>query len=1030
MTDNESPPLDRRRFLKVLGVSTAGAATLTGCSTDRVEKLVPYLVQSEDQVPGVATWYASTCDECAAGCGLHVRTREGRAVKLEGNPEHPVNRGKLCSRGQASLQGLYNPDRVKAPMARNASGGFDEITWDDAVGRLAAKLGGAGGKVAVISGAQRGTFSDLLAEWTAALGGRVVRYRALDHEALRAANSALFGRDEVPACDFGRAAYILTFGADFLGSWGASVENARGFAQAHGFNDGRSSKHVFFGPRLNLSGLNADEAHTITPGSEVYIALAIANLLVAEHGRSGAGLGNALASFTAEAAARESGVSAEVIRRVARELAGARPSLVVGGGVEAQGVNAVDLATAVNLLNHVAGNIGETVLFGADLDSGDGLGALDELGRAMDSGQVAVVIVHGANPLYTLPAASGFAGRFAKVAYKVSTSLYLDETTAQCDLLLPNHHALERWDDSRPRAGVYGLMQPVMEPVFKTMHTGDVLLQTAKKVGGPLAKFDAATYEAHLKAQWQRLAAEQGGGANFDDFWRAALGRGGVFGERPAAPAVSLAVQLPLAVERAAPTGDGEFWLVPHVSPLLYDGSGANKPWLLENPDPVTKLTWHHWVEIHPETAKRLNVRNGEIVRLTSPSATIEAPVLVYPGIHPQVLSVPLGFGHTAYGTFAKGRGANVLDLLPGTVARGHLPYVGVKLSVTTTHGYRELATTEGNPRQLGRGIAEAMPLAAAAKGLTVREAYELDGRHPHEVNTERELEAIAGWSEAQQRRTEFGNYAGEQPQWGMAIDLSRCTGCSACITACYAENNIPTVGEDDVLRGREMTWLRIERYWEGGEETEAGGAHGEGHPGGPGAPEDESGSPQSHGAARRPLEARFVPMLCQHCGNAPCEPVCPVYAAYHTADGLNGQVYNRCVGTRYCANNCPYKVRYFNWYKYNERAWPEPLNLQLNPDVTVRARGVMEKCTFCIQRIRGAQNQARLENRPLRDGEFTTACAQACPSDAIVFGDMNDPGSRVSQAKRNHRGYHVLEEINVRPAITYLAKVVRRGEA
>jgi anaerobic selenocysteine-containing dehydrogenase/Fe-S-cluster-containing dehydrogenase component len=1033
MTDDAKPAaLDRRRFLKVLGVSTAGTAALTGCS-DHVEKLVPYLVQSEDQIPGVATWYASTCTECEAGCGVHVRTREGRAVKLEGNPEHPVNRGKLCSRGQAALQGLYNPDRVRAPMARNASGAFEEIGWEDAIGRLVAKLGPAAGKVAAISGAGRGTFSDLLNEWTAALGGRVVRYRALDHEPLKAANKTLFGRDEIPAHDFARATYILTFGADFLGSWLAPVEASRGFAQSHGFNEGRSAKHVFFGPRLNLTGLNADEAHTVTPGSEPALALAIAGLLVSEHGRSAAGLGDALAAHTPEVASKASGVPVEVIRRIAKELAAARPSLVIGGGVESQGPGAVELATAVSLLNHAAGNIGETVLFGADLDAGDGVGALEELGRALDAGQVAVLLVHQANPLYTMPKASNFAARFAKAGYRVSTSLYLDETAAQCDLLLPNHHALERWDDARPRAGVFSLMQPVMEPVFRTMNTGDVLLQVARKAGGALAKFDAPSYEAHLKARWQALAAEQGGGANPDEFWREALGRGGVYRPRPAVPAVSLTVPLPLELKAHPAQGDGEFWLVPHVSPLLSDGSGTNKPWLLEVPDPVTKLTWHHWVEVHPETARRLNVRNGEIVKLTSPQGTIEAPVLVYPGIHRDVLSIPLGFGHTEYGMFAKGRGANVLDLLPGAGTAAFLPYVAVKISVTTTHGYRDLATTEGTPRQLGRGIAEAMPLAAAAKGLTVREAYELDGRHPHEVNTERELEAIQGWAEEQYKRTELGNYAGEQPQWGMAIDLARCTGCSACVTACYAENNIPTVGEDDVLRGREMTWLRIERYWEGGgdEPTQAGGDHGVGHTGGAGAPEDEPGRGDGHGGSSSgPLEARFVPMLCQHCGNAPCEPVCPVYAAYHTPDGLNGQVYNRCVGTRYCANNCPYKVRYFNWYKYNERAWPEPLNLQLNPDVTVRARGVMEKCTFCVQRIRGAQTTARLENRPLRDGEFTTACAQACPSDAIVFGDMNDPNSRVSQLKRNHRGYHVLEEINTRPAITYLAKVVRRGEA
>jgi molybdopterin-containing oxidoreductase family iron-sulfur binding subunit len=303
-------------------------------------------------------------------------------------------------------------------------------------------------------------------------------------------------------------------------------------------------------------------------------------------------------------------------------------------------------------------------------------------------------------------------------------------------------------------------------------------------------------------------------------------------------------------------------------------------------------------------------------------------------------------------------------------------------------------------PRQLGRGIAEAMPLAAAQNGLSL-EQYHLGEHGEHEEpNPEREVEALKGWREGQHQGATKGDYTRDLPQWGMAIDLARCTGCQACVTACYAENNIPTVGEQEILKGREITWMRIERYWEGG---------------------DDAGAPPS---------ARFVPMLCQHCGNAPCEPVCPVYAAYHTADGLNGQVYNRCVGTRYCANNCPYKVRYFNWYKYNEIAWPEPLQLQLNPDVTVRARGVMEKCTFCIQRIRGAQNQARLEDRPIRDGEFTTACAQACPSDAIVFGNVRDPQSRVTAIKQDPRGYHVLEDVNTRPAVTYLAKVLHSVEA
>jgi len=567
-------------------------------------------------------------------------------------------------------------------------------------------------------------------------------------------------------------------------------------------------------------------------------------------------------------------------------------------------------------------------------------------------------------------------------------------------------HALERWDDARPRANVHGLMQPVMEPVFKTMNTGDVLLKVAQKMGGPMAKFAAPSYEQHLKGRWAELAKSQQQ-SDADGFWRAALQRGGLYREAPA-PAEVKAAAGAAPYTRPAFDGQGEFYFVPALSPLLYDGRGTNKPWLLENADPVTKITWHSWVELNPETAKRLDVRNGEIVRLSAGQASIEGPVYIYPGVHPDVVSVPFGYGHTAYGRFAQGRGANALDLVPSKAGEAFVPYLGTKVTLTKTGGYRKLASVEGNPRQLGRGIVEAMPLAAAVKGLTPREALAAEGHPEHEVNTERELEAIKGWGAAVYQRTRKGDYAGEHPQWGMAIDLSRCTGCSACVTACYAENNIPTVGEDEILRGREMTWMRIERYWEGGDDGR--GHHGE------------------HGPA--PYEARFIPMLCQHCANAPCEPVCPVYAAYHTADGLNGQVYNRCVGTRYCANNCPYKVRYFNWYKYNERAWPEPLNLQLNPDVTVRARGVMEKCTFCIQRIRGAQNTARLEDRQLKDGEFTTACAQACPSDALVFGNLNDPESRVYTAAQNPRGYHVLEDLNVKPAITYLAKVLHGTEA
>jgi molybdopterin-containing oxidoreductase family iron-sulfur binding subunit len=990
--------MDRRRFLTVLGVTGAGAAAVSGCSTDKVEKLIPYLVQSEDQVPGVATWYASTCTECPAGCGLHVRTREARAVKLEGNPAHPVNAGRLCAQGQSALQGLYNPGRLKGPMARQGDGTFKEITWDEAIATLTQKLQVAGGKVAVLNGAGRGSFTDLLRAWTEAQGGKHVRYQPFSFEPVRAANQQVFGTSELADYDFARAKYILSFGADFLdGGWLSPVEHQRGFAVAHGFADGEMAKHVMFAPRLSLTGMNADEWHTVRPGTEAIIALAMANVILNE--RSGNpsdanALRAMLSAYTPEKAERESGIDAEVIQRIAREFVSARPGLAVAGGVASQHRGAIATCAAVNLLNYIAGNVGETVRFGADLDGGDGYGATVALLDTLGQGGAQVAIVHEANPAYSLPRAAAFEARFKKAAFKVSTSLFLDETAQLCDLLLPNHHALERWDDVRPRKGVAGLLQPVMEPVFKSMATGDVLLKAAQKVGGALVGFNAPSWEAHLKAQWLKVVGT-------DEGWRQALQQGGVYAEVPVT-SVRLAASAGSVAYRV-PAFDGEddqssFYFAP-VASVLGDGRFANRPWLLELPDPVTRITWHSWVEIHPEVAGRLDVQDGEILRLTSPHGVIEAPVCIYPGIHQAMVAVPLGLGHSAYGDYATGRGVNALDLLDAKDGDGFLPYLSTRVTLTKTGRWEQLAKTEGTTRQLGRGIADAMTLAQAKQGMTPGLARKAEGHEEHEVNTEREVEAIGGFRESQLEKRKRGEYANEHPMWGMVIDLARCTGCSACITACYAENNIPYVGADEIRRGREMTWMRIERYWEGGEGGE-------------------------------PLEARVVPMLCQHCDAAPCETVCPVYAAYHTADGLNGQVYNRCVGTRYCGNNCPYKVRYFNWYAYAKTAFPEPLTLQLNPDVTVRARGVMEKCTFCIQRIRGAQNAARLEDRSLRDGDVVTACAQACPSDAIVFGNMKDADSRVAKLQANHRGYHILEDTNVRPAVTYLAKVRHRTEA
>jgi len=983
MTD----PIDRRRFLKVLGVTSAGAATLSACGigAEPTEKLIPYLIQPEDQIPGIATYYATTCRECAAGCGIQVRIREGRAVKLEGNPQSPINRGRLCSRGQAAIQGLYNPDRITNPLVRNASGAFEAIDWDGAIQRLSAKVREARGKgIVFLTGAESSSFGDLVGEWMGQVGGRRMSYEPFAFEALRAGNRMTFGTAAIPSYDFANAKYVLSFGADFLDTWLSPVEFQNAFARSHGFDAGRAAsmaKFVYVGPRMSLTGMNADEWIATIPGTEGMLALAMAQVIVSQRlaplpadvGR----LSGLLRRHTPRVVAAAIGVEQEAIVRLAIEFANSKGGLAVAGGIAAQYPNGAEIVAAVNILNYVAGSVGTLVRFGADLAIGNTntFGDVATLTTDMAAGRVALLLVHGANPAHSLPGA--FQQSMARVGFKVSFSSFMDETAAACDLILPDHHSLEQWGDSRPRAGVYALQQPVVQPVFDTRPAGDIILRLAGRTG---------TFESYLKGKWR--GSEQA--------WIDALAAGGVYSETaPTTRAVRLAESVGGVVTAPANTASSadEQTVIVFPHPVLHDGRGANKPWLQELPDPVSKIGWHSWVEVHPDTAAKWGVAAGDFLLLKSPFGGQKFPAWITPSVRPDVLAVPTGQGHTAYGRYAKDRSANAFELL-GVQANSYGGRTfAVRATATKTGEHRKLVTTEGSPRERGEGSVEVLSLARA------RSLRPGDAPYHHAETPEYAAEATEWWAERQHEKAELGDYRGEQPRWGLAVDLSKCTGCSACVTACYAENNIATVGEELMQRGREMSWLRIERYWL----------------------TDEHGQPQG---------AVNSPMMCQQCGNAPCEPVCPVYAAYHTPDGLNGQVYNRCVGTRYCSNNCPYKVRYFNWYNYAERggeweAFPEPLSMLLNPDVTVREKGVMEKCTFCVQRIRGAQNQARLQDRNVRDGEIVPACAQSCPSEAIVFGDLNDRRSEVYRLAGNPRGYHVLAGLNTKPAVTYLARVV-----
>jgi anaerobic selenocysteine-containing dehydrogenase/Fe-S-cluster-containing dehydrogenase component len=991
--------MDRRSFFKV--VATSGAAAVAGGCGPSAEKLIPYVSPPEDIVPGVPAYYSTVCRECPAGCGLVAKNRDGRVIKLEGNPDHPVNAGTLCIRGHAGLQGLYHPDRFRGALAAGRP-----IAWEEAEKQLAAKLGGLvkakqGSRIALVSALETGSLGRLMDEWTRALGARPrIAYEPLGYEALRAANRITFGRDAIPDYAIGDSAYLLSFGADFLETWLSPVGYARDFARMHAFARGRAGMFVHVEPRQSMTAANADEWVKNAPGTEGLLASAMLKVILDEGlqaaGADAGALRGVARSVDVAAAASASGVPAETIKRVARDFARSKGGLAIGGGMAMAGSNATDTLVAVNLLNVAVGAVGTRMRFGSEsaLSKASPYADMLKLTQAMAQGQIDVLILADVNPVYNLPPKSGFADALGKVALVVSLAARPSETTARAQLILPSLHALESWGDYVAEDGVIGLMQPTMGPVeidgkpVEAKSTADILLSVGRQAlgseegKGPLKW---ASFQEYVTEEWKKLAVTFGAGKSFPEFWEASLKRGGAW---RATSAAGTAVKIDASRVPAAPAkleGDGTHALLVYPSARFYDGRGADKAWLQEAPDTMTQVAWDGWVEVPTETAARLGLNRGDIVKLASPHGSIELPAYPSELIHSGAVAVAMGQGHTFPGAYASGRpapgatspqpstflnvGANPIQLLGAgaEAASGGLPHLAVKVSVSKTGARRALPVPQATFNQDERGLAEYVPLAGARE-------MELRGRAPEHANRPSMYPAV-----------EYPEY-----HWGMTVDVDACTGCQACVVACQSENNVPVVGREQVAYGRVQHWLRLERWQEG--------------------------------APGRSLNM-FLPMFCQHCDVAPCEPVCPVYAAYHTREGLNGQVYNRCVGTRYCGNACPYHVRKFNWFNYT---WPAPLDLQLNPDVTVRQAGVMEKCTMCLQRIVAAKAAAREADRSVKDGDMQTACQQTCPTEAITFGNLKDARSRVSRLSQSPRSYHALEEIATRPAVTYLKKVAR----
>lgn len=1026
MSDNQKHEWSRREFLEASGFGLFLSA-LAGCSRAPVQNAFGYIQQPEGSAPGRASYYASVCGACPAACGLLVKNRDGRPIKLEGNPKHPLSQGGLCAAGQAAVLGLYDSQRLTGPLAAGKPAAWEQV--DREIRSRLEEIRAHGGAVRFLSESVTGPTSRTSirrflegearasglagqsakdgagASWRGFSDARHVVYDPLSNSAILDAYQRTHGVRVLPQYRLDQAEVIVSLDADFLGTWISPVafteayQRARvpddpgtmrdhpsdGARVADGARPARMSYHVQFESRMSLTGSNADERFLTLPEQ---LGPILGHLAVR------------LARLRGDAAQAvqlsNPPVPAALLDRLAERLWQARGrSLVLCGSQD------VYVQMLANFVNHLLDAYGTTILLDQPSYARQGddrqLASLLEEIRA---GKVAALFIAGVNPVYDLPQAKELKDHLPRIPLVVSFADHLDETAALAHYVCPESHFLESWGDAESVAGVVGVAQPALRPLGNTRTLAESLVAWMNQ--------PQSAYEL-VRQHWQQAIypqrkddKEDKRAKSFQTFWDETLERGfaEVKADKPAAKDFDReSVRFDKLAER--PTDN--FTLVLYPTIALLDGRHALNPWLQELPDPVTKVTWDNYACLSPAAAEALGVEDGDVIRIGGSahggeSLGLELPVLVQPGQHDRVVAVALGYGRQGTERFAKIApqwiearplvgpnglvGSNAAPWL--ALEGGALRYERSGITLTKTGQEHALACTQ---RYHEITVPERLATPGARKRPMIEEttlaAYRENPQSGGQAQSEHE---VGLWPDDHP-------YTGKR--WGMVIDLARCTGCSACVVACQAENNVPVVGRDEVRRSREMHWIRIDRYY-----SNVGGA----------------------------VDTAHQPMLCHQCENAPCENVCPVLAIVHSEEGLSQQVYNRCVGTRYCANNCPYKVRRFNWFRYARDDLRE--NLVLNPDVTVRSRGVMEKCSFCAQRIQEAKLEAKRLRREVADGEVQPACQQSCPAKAIVFGDLNDPKSRVSQLAASPRYYQVLAEMNIRPAIGYLRRVRNRDAA
>lgn len=945
--DNQTPAggWARREFLKLMGASLA--LSTFGCIRRPVEKIVPYAKRPKEIIPGLPNYYASTFVDGYDVVGTVVRTREGRPIKIEGNEFYPGSGEALSARGQAQILSLYDPDRITAPIqnlvnAKRTNKDTVTTTWAKATGVLKAAVF-EGGVYVLSSSNPSPTSRSIIEKFVAQGKGKYFEYDALDKSTFKDSQAAVTGTGVIPSYDLSLADVIVGIDADYIGTGIYAAANQRAFAKRRDPN-GEMNHVVQFESMMSLTGTNADERYAIKPSEQLAVALKLAESVCSQVGVSFPTAWREIyGSFrdTIKALPFES-----KLNKVAEKLAKAKGrSLVITGSETSMTQNQSAVYEVVNFINGILGNDGKTVQYGNAISSVRGsVQGLTELVNLMKDGKVNALVIHNSNPLYTLPESFGFRDALTKVKTVFYTGDRVNETGIGSDYVIPDHHPLEKWMDVEFVSGVISISQPTIQPLYDTKAFEDVLLQIMDS---------KQTWNETVKSS---TLARVGGS---EKAWTQFLQKG-VSGEVSSTVKSTRSYKgntLNIKLDEAA-----DFELVLYTTIGLKDGTLANVSWLQEFPDPITKICWDNYLCVSPKTAHQNHLKEGDVVALTANGVTQEVPVHIQPGLHDKVLALALGYGQKAAGKIASGVGVNAYQF--ASVENNQIIYAGMNAQFKKTTKNIPLANVQGHHSMEGRQIVVEATLNDILKNPQA-------GQHKHKV--------FSLWSEHK--------YLGHK--WGMAVDLSKCNGCGACMIACQAENNIPVVGKRHVLNGREMSWIRIDRYY--------------------------TGTPENPDVVHQPL-------MCMHCDNAPCETVCPVLATVHSDEGTNDMVYNRCVGTRYCANNCPYKVRRFNWFNYSKVS--NPLKMVLNPEVTVRARGVMEKCTFCVQRIKAKKTEAKLADRKLKDLEIKTACQQTCAAEAIVFGDLNDPSSDVSKMQRSLRSYSLLEELAVMPAVKYMSKV------